>query len=369
MDLHFIDELLKHIQSNQLVPTSAQAPAAPADDTITVTGEVPQGVQPSRPVSYPDAPPAPKVTNGPTPPDLGNRSYIEAAQAAANNVPGHKGMFGLHGTLRDILGMVGDAMLVQSGRSPIYSPARQEEKTQDALSGFTVDPVAAQERLAQTDTKTALQLHQDSALDDYRKDNLASLERNRSSEATRRAQLGLQYAQRTAANLAAAAGNDPARQGAAADRIIKLAEAFQVDPGDLGYHIGMTSNDWAELGRSATNAYQGAQIDALPERLGIAHQNADANTTRAGAAVTAANRPRGGSQRAETELEAATAAANTPPEKRTPAQKLILSHYQYGTKGPSIAERLGIGAPPAAGAAPNASAAPSRFKIVHVRSK
>src|SRR3546814_16989240 len=33
------------------------------------------------------------------------------------NLPEHKGMFGLKGTLRDVVGMLGDAFLVQIGRA------------------------------------------------------------------------------------------------------------------------------------------------------------------------------------------------------------------------------------------------------------
>lgn len=57
-----------------------------------------------------------------------------------------KGMFGVKGTLRDILGLVGDAFLVQSGNNAIYLPRRQEEKWSDAMAGFSDGPEA--ERIA-----------------------------------------------------------------------------------------------------------------------------------------------------------------------------------------------------------------------------
>ncbi len=51
-----------------------------------------------------------------------------------------KGMFGVKGTLRDILGTLGDAFLVNAGRDPVYSPRRQQEKYADALGeGFNAD--------------------------------------------------------------------------------------------------------------------------------------------------------------------------------------------------------------------------------------
>jgi hypothetical protein len=62
-----------------------------------------------------------------------------------------KGMFGVKGTLRDILGLVGDAFLVQGGNKPMYAPHRQQERISDAMAGFSVDPVAAGERVANYD--------------------------------------------------------------------------------------------------------------------------------------------------------------------------------------------------------------------------
>jgi hypothetical protein len=64
--------------------------------------------QASAKIRFPDAPNV-TLTNGPDAPDLGNRSYADAADAANANHPDHKGMFGIHGTLRDILGVIGDA--------------------------------------------------------------------------------------------------------------------------------------------------------------------------------------------------------------------------------------------------------------------
>lgn len=57
-----------------------------------------------------------------------------------------RGMFGMKGTLRDVLGVLGDAFLVQSGNAPMYAPTRRRERISDAMAGYSVDPVAAGER-------------------------------------------------------------------------------------------------------------------------------------------------------------------------------------------------------------------------------
>lgn len=92
----------------------------------------------------------------PVPMRLGNRDFIQQGlQDRENSQPGkgdnqHKGMFGVKGTMRDILGMMGDAFLTQSGNKSVYAPQRQQEKISDAMAGFSqeADPRAYLERLA-----------------------------------------------------------------------------------------------------------------------------------------------------------------------------------------------------------------------------
>jgi hypothetical protein len=61
-----------------------------------------------------------------------------------------KGMFGIKGTFRDILGLVGDSLRGGSGASLLYTPHRQQEKYADALgSDFLENPENALDRLQQ----------------------------------------------------------------------------------------------------------------------------------------------------------------------------------------------------------------------------
>lgn len=50
--------------------------------------------------------------------------------------PTRRGMFGIRGTFRDVLGTLGDALLINSGRQAIYRPQRQNERRADAMRGF-----------------------------------------------------------------------------------------------------------------------------------------------------------------------------------------------------------------------------------------
>lgn len=95
--------------------------------------------------------------------DLNNVDAIlerENASSEGAEAAEHKGMFGVKGTLRDILGVVGDAFLVQSGNDPIYSAQRQREREGDALTGLSRDPIAAVERMAGENPQMAAALLQ-----------------------------------------------------------------------------------------------------------------------------------------------------------------------------------------------------------------
>lgn len=70
----------------------------------------------------------------------------------------HKGLFGVKGTLRDVLGTLGDAFLVQSGNKRIFAPQRERERQGDAMAGFTRDPRAAAERMAIHNPEMAAQM-------------------------------------------------------------------------------------------------------------------------------------------------------------------------------------------------------------------
>src|SRR3546814_16644449 len=71
-------------------------------------------------------------------------------------------MFGLKGTLRDVVGMLGDAFLVQSGNKAVYAPQRQQEKAGDALLGMGPgqerDAIA---RVMQVDPEAGMKMFKD----------------------------------------------------------------------------------------------------------------------------------------------------------------------------------------------------------------
>ena len=118
----------------------------------------------------------------------------------AQDKPVHKGMFGLKGTARDIIGAIGDAFLVQGGAKPMYQQRRQMERESDALQGFVDNPLAAIERMAQENPEAALEMYND----------FATQERYKTQEARQRRDSDDDYTDRVlqrAGNLMAAAND------------------------------------------------------------------------------------------------------------------------------------------------------------------
>ena len=73
-------------------------------------------------------PPPPPVTTSDTGPSI----VPELPESQIK----HKGLFGVKGSLRDILGVLGDAFLVQSGNPRIYAPNRRREIMGEQLGNY-----------------------------------------------------------------------------------------------------------------------------------------------------------------------------------------------------------------------------------------
>lgn len=152
------------------------------------TGIVPPGQQDDIVISgrRPGADVSDADVGGPAPRSLGNRGFIEEQIAAAENVPERTGMFGMKGTLRDVLGVLGDAFLVQSGNDPVYRPQRERERMANAMAGHTADPLAAAERVGGLDPEMGHNMAKDYAAAMAREQQLQNQAANNESLADRR---------------------------------------------------------------------------------------------------------------------------------------------------------------------------------------
>lgn len=273
-------------QGNPLDPSTMQvAPTDMAPTRIDPMTEV-QGedvlatAKRIPPVSEPDAPTT----------FQGNREILRAAldslgatQEFVKDSPTRSGMFGIKGTLRDILGTLGDAFLVQGGGQAVYQPQRQQERMADAMAGFSLgDPASMQasiERLSAAGFgKEAQALFE-----------LASQNTARQAATQQAAQNGQVNAQEAAdkryadgvklfAQMAGAVTPKTFERLAPAMRKIK-------ERAGLGDEFIIPDTYDPELFRSyqyggmpASNQVSTVQRE---QQLGISQQNADANTTRA----------------------------------------------------------------------------------------
>ena len=80
---------------------------------------------------------------------------IEEAQGYKRQPIGLPGMLGLKGKARDILGSIGDALLVANNQDPMYAPAKKREDLNEAMYGFADNPMEAIKKISQFDPQLA----------------------------------------------------------------------------------------------------------------------------------------------------------------------------------------------------------------------
>lgn len=256
-----------------------------------------------------------------------------ASTKSLQGLPDHKGMFGVHGTLRDVLGTLGDAFLIQGGAKPIYAPVRQQERESDALVGLASNPQDTIGRLAGDGRDPAAAMTMRNQLVNQ---DIAS-ERAQSTAASQGGRLAIQkyqigsklYAQ--AAN-AYATATDPASK----QRVLGLMAGIkqQYGLGDEFTDPASQADAQAAAVAGAPQVVQAAQNAAETHQnhqasQSTARQNADSSSIRARAAMKNANKPSAGSR---------------PTNASMAAQ--ILQRIQNGTATPSdidMANRLGYG--------------------------
>jgi hypothetical protein len=170
-------------ESIQVPPVIEEQPQAPPEETgaeMLVQGMRGQGA-PVDPSQY--------LLEGA--PLLRNTDWAQEAQAAReenDKKVDHRGMFGVKGTLRNVLGVLGDAFLVQGGRDPMYAPQRQMEREGDAMAGISQAPRAAVERMTAVNPALAAKMNDSVADAEIAR---ANAERQAAAEAAARHAQGL----------------------------------------------------------------------------------------------------------------------------------------------------------------------------------
>jgi hypothetical protein len=320
----------------------------PTTDEIIVRPpqERPEAVSPD----YEEAPPRDKIS----PRYVLNDDRIAPTPEELEEIVPRKGMFGVKGTLRDVLGTLGDAFLVQSGNNRVYAPQRQQEKEADALFGFTQDPMQAIERLAVHNPEAAKELYNIYEQAEARRATLASQEGARQDVAADRRYTNILQARNQVARWMQAAGDNPNRIAFVYQQAERLANELGAELNDLGLPgPNMSPDERAVLAAGDMTVNQQSQIPFRERQLDISQQNADS-------ARIAATRPRNPPPRprADTELEYYRDLSQVPENERTPEEKAFMKRYIEGTRGRR--SRIGNAPPP-----PSNGRSNNRFRIVN----
>lgn len=259
-------------------------------------------------------------------------------------IPRSQGYFGSKGTLRDILGGISDAFLVQGGQKAKYEELRDRERQGDAMFGFADNPMQAMERLAAAGyTKEAGDLYKDHNTNEYQQGNLASQDAGRKSQANDRnfdnKDKGLNRIARWTA------GGIPYPQ------IVAAAKSYGIPEEELngmGITADMTPEQRRQIGTLDMTVNQQMQIPFTERKVKATEMNA-------GSQRINATRPRAQPQprqpRSQTELEYFQAIDGKPAAQRTEGEKDFYTKYTKGTRGNSgkSTTRREVTPPPRAG--------------------
>lgn len=213
-----------------------------------------------------------------------DRAFEDTEGAVDPSRADRRGPFGARGTLRDILGTIGDAFLVQSGNERIYAPRREQERLSDAMAGFTQDPMAAIERVAGINPEAAqamleqYQLNQDRTVDNERMAGQAQM------EAGRERRLAVNDARDNAARLLAAAAASENPETAFAQvlpDIQRMAQTYGLSLDDIAVRSGMSPQELRMYAQAGMTPYQQQRIPQMQYGLETGRMNAETAQGRA----------------------------------------------------------------------------------------
>ncbi len=322
----------------QSAPGIAEAPAPPANWQEQIDPSV------LRPVAGPQVTPEPSNVSSVSQDIQGTE---ELGSKGLEKIQ-HKGLFGVKGTLRDILGILGDGL---TGRMT-YSTARRGEKYGDILAGkyvnneeenFINNPLLAIQRLGEEGFgQEAAALYQDYVKNEQAKQaaavNEARLKRQENrddvmaEEALVRRQKGLQEI------LARSYGGVQDEESLA--KLNQWALPYLEKAQLKGMILPRNLKEAKVWG---IDTYRTNTLEDRDRSLGIQQQNADTTASRP------VPRPR-----ADSRAEVIERIGNKPPEKRTPGEQAAYENAIATGRGNTRGRRTGGGGATSSGGAPSA---------------
>lgn len=309
---------------NPLALLMGQQSAAGAvpEELNEILVQAPQGRPTAVAPDYADAPARDQIQ----PRYVLNDDRIAPRPEELDEIVPRKGMFGVKGTLRDVLGTLGDAFLVQSGRDTVYRPQRLREQMGDAMFGASDDPYQAAERLAsQGFVKEAQELIEQTQRNEYQQGMLSSTEGARQDQANNRREDNLTILRNLTARRLQAAGDDPDKVAYALQLAEQDAQRLGITVNDLGINPNMTPAQRAVVAGGDMTVNQQVQIPFTERRVATGEKNAES-------ARISATRPRNPPPRprADTDQEYFRDISQVPPNERTAEENQWMDMYING---------------------------------------
>lgn len=266
--------------------------------------------------------------------NLNNRDAIlerDAAAESTRDASQRRGMFGLKGTLRDVLGTIGDAFLVQGGGKAVYAPTRERERLGDAMAGYTRDPMAAAERAVGVNPEFGADFYQMAEQAQARQAQLESMEQSRQSQAQDRRWGNVKDATNMIARLLGSP-QAQARPDVALAQAEMIARQAGVSLEELGITPGMTPEDMQLFSRRDMTVNQQEMLPRRDRQLEQGDRRLEQGDTRNAIAQQRANRPPAGrAPRAETSDERYIRIMDKPASQRTAGERAWIESQSGGS--------------------------------------
>lgn len=272
-------------------------------------------------------------------PYFGNRKALEARDNAERELSAYRkenprqGLFGMKGTLRDVIGILGDSFLVQSGNAPMYAPQRMRELQQDQMVGFTNDPMAAAERVGGETGMSLMEAEQERQLKEAQ---VQSLNASRQNLADSRDYTQIKDARMLAQRILSQNGAYLPDGSLSPGAISLLQSAARNANTTVEQLIGQdTSPDTLRLfGDSDMSVSQQRQLPFTERRVAAQESQARSSATRAARPPAPRNPPQ------PTRASMLDAFLKIPPAQRTPEQRAFIQRETQPTGSGSAVSRL-----------------------------
>jgi hypothetical protein len=259
--------------------------------------------------------------------------YTAQKSVPDGNYGGIPGALGVTGTLGKLLGTLGDAFLVGSGRQPVHREMAQQQQVGNALAGFENNPGAAASRVAATgapgSAQQAIQLQeQQQRLDQenwYRKELTENRAAQTQSQIQARADQATQRMLPYVGTLAQSAKTpqDYARVYQQADSIAK-----RLDPNsDPGVAFGLVPPEqWQPGMNQGVGTTAGQQLRAQTAANGQQITRQD-TLTNAGSRIKSAQIIAGSRTPSQTQYLESLVAKQNAGQSLTPAEQTVYNKY------------------------------------------